>query len=197
MKTKKALFYFTIISLFSCCGLNKQLNEMSNFAKCEFRIKDVENTKIAKVNVQNKKSFSDLSILDAGMLTASLAKGTLPLDMTLNIDVKNPNSSEAAMNKMEWILLIDNIEMVRGALNQRVTIAPNGGIATLPLQISADLKSVLQKSTNEILNFGFGLAGMDNKPTRITLKIKPTIMIGNMPITYPGYISVSKDFTSK
>jgi hypothetical protein len=101
------------------------------------------------------------------------------------------------MNKMEWILLIDNIEMVRGALNQRVTIAPNGGIATLPLQITTDLKSVLQKSTNEILNFGFGLAGADNKPARITLKIKPTIMIGNMPITYPGYISVSKDFTSK
>ena len=194
MKIFKSNSWILLIVFLASCGLGKQINEMSNFAKCEFRIKDVKDTKVAKVDVQNKKSYSDLSILDAALLTTSLAQGTLPLEMTLNVDVKNPNTSQASMNKMEWILLIDNIEMVRGDLNQRIAIAPNGGIATLPLHISTDLKSVLQKSTNEILNFGFGLTGAS---TRVTLKIKPTIMIGSMPITYPGYISVSKDFTSK
>jgi len=195
---KKTIFYLTILLvLLSSCGLRKQISEMQNFAKCEFRLKTIEDINVANVNVQKVKSISDLNFMDAALITASLAKGTLPLSLTLNVEAKNPNTSQAAMNKMEWILLIDKTEIVEGVLNERIVIPPSGGSSIIPLHIKTDLSAVLKKSGSELLGYGFGLTGSDNTSTRITLKVKPTIMIGKVPITYPGYISVSKEFTSK
>jgi hypothetical protein len=197
MKINSKILFFVFVLCFAGCGLPRQIHEVQNFVTCEFMLKDVQNIKLANVDVQHKNSFSDLNIFDAGMLSASLAQGTLPLDMTLNIDVKNPNPSQAAMNKMEWILLIDDTEIVNGALNKRVVIAPNGGTTTLPLQISIDLIQTLQLRTDQILSFGFGLANAYNKPRRITLKVKPSIMIGDVSVAPPGYISLSSAFTAR
>jgi hypothetical protein len=173
-----------------------QLQQMQNMAKCEFRIKNVENIQLADISIQDKNSYQDLSILDAAKITSVIAGGTLPLNLRLNVDVKNPNSTSAAMNKLEWILMIDDIQMLNGTSNQRVEIAPNG-TSTLPLDMRVNLKEVLSgESGNTLLNFAFNLADAGGAPTRITLKAKPTIMIGQFPLTYPGYINIKKDFTS-
>jgi len=173
-----------------------QLQQMQNMAKCEFRINKVENIQLANINIQNIKSYQDLSLLDATKITAAVAGGTLPLSLRLNLDVKNPNTSTAAMNKLEWILMIDDIQMLEGISNQKVTIAPNA-TSSLPLDMRFDLKEVLSgESGSTLLNFAFNLADAGGAPTRITLKAKPTIMVGSFPLTYPGYINIKKDFTS-
>ena len=198
MKTKNVVILLLTIVILNSCDILNQVKQMETFAKCEFRLNTVQNISLAGVYIQNIKKFSDVNLLDAAKITAALAQGSLPLSLTLNVDVKNPNSTTAAMNKLEWILLIDNIEMVRGINNQRVSVSPNGGISTLPLQITTDLKKVLSgKSSEAMLNFGCNLAGVGNRPTRITLKAKPSIMIANKSIAYPGYITVNNEFGSK
>jgi hypothetical protein len=47
------------------------------------------------------------------------------------------------------------------------------------------------------MNFGLNLAGSGNRPSRMTLKVKPTIMVGTTPISYPGYLSVTNEFGGK
>ena len=173
-----------------------QLQQMQNMAKCEFRINKVENIQLASINIQNIKSYQDLSLLDATKITAAVAGGKLPLSLRLNLDVKNPNTTTAAMNKLEWILMIDDIQMLEGISNQKVTIAPNT-TSSLPLDMRFDLKEVLSgESGSTLLNFAFNLADAGGAPTRIMLKAKPTIMVGSFPLTYPGYINIKKDFTS-
>jgi len=185
-----------IVSLVSCDVLD-QVGQMQNFAKCQFRLKSVKDTELAGINIQQIQSISDLGLLDAGMITAAFAGGSLPLDFTLNVEVQNPNSEVAAMNRLDWILLIDDIEMVRGTNNDRVTVTANGGTAILPLTMSFDLLKTLSGESGEaVLNFGFNIAGMGDRPTRITLKAKPTIYVGGKAITYPGYINIKNDFTS-
>ena len=87
--------------------------------------------------------------------------------------------------------------MTRGVNSNRIQIAPNGGVSTFPLHITTDLKKILSgKSGDAIFNFALNLAGAGNKPTRVTLKAKPTIMVGNIAISYPGYITVNTDYSS-
>jgi len=197
MKYSKHFITLFLIATLVSCDIFQQVEQMANFAKCNFRLKSVNNTELAGINVQQIKSISDLGFIDAGMITAALASGNLPLSFTLNVEVQNPNSESAAMNKLDWILLIDDIEMIRGTNNERVQVAPNGGVSILPLQMSFDLLDVLSGESGEaILNFGFNIAGVGGKPTRVTLKAKPTIMVGGQSISYPGYISIKNEFTS-
>ncbi len=197
MKKIKILLLVVIVLLTSC-DVMKNLNGLANFARCDFRLNTIDNIKLAGVNIQKVNNLSQLSIIDIANITASLANNTLPLEFTLNIDVRNPNNQQAIMNGMAWILLIDNIEMTRGQMNQRIVVMPNNQVATMPVQMLVDLKKVLTgKSLDAVKNFGFNLAGAGNRPSRVTLRVKPTIVINGFAIQYPDYITVNNDFGGK
>lgn len=192
----------TVILFSSCliftnsCGVVQQTQQMTNLINCDFRIVNVQNLNLASVNIQNVQSLKNLNLTDVARIMVAVAGSSFPLTFTLNIEGKNPNTTSAGMNKLNWILFIDNIQMTTGSLNNRFTIPPSNGTAIIPIQVSVDLKRVLQgKSLDAITNFAFNLAGIGNRPTRITAKIQPTIMIGQTPLTYPGYISINTNFS--
>lgn len=173
----------------------RQIKELQSFAKCDFRLATVENTTLAGVNVQQVRSIRDLNFAQAAKITQSYAGGSLPLNLVVNLQVKNPNATTAAMNSVDWIMLIDDKEIVDGTLNERIQIEPNGGVSTLPIRISADLRKILNSMpADEAVNMGLGLTGNGDKPTRITLKVKPSIMVGQTVVKYPGFIRVNQEF---
>jgi len=191
---KIALLIFITFALAAC----KQLQELTNFAKCEFKIKSIENINLAGINVQQVKTLSDINVADAARLMAAVAQNSFPLQFNLNVDVKNPNPSQASLNKLDWILIIDDIELLTGTTQNRIQIAPNGGISNYPLAFNFNLKDVLKQKTGQsLINFGLNLAGVGNQPSRVTLKAKPYINVGNFQIPYPGYITIKNEFTSK
>jgi len=197
MRTTKLLLIATISILISLtsCDVMKQVSQISNLTKCDFRLESVQQLNLAGINVQNVKQISDLNMFDVAKLASAVGSQQFPLDFTLNIAAKNPNTSDAGMTRIDWILLIDDMEMTRGILDKQVTIPANNGIATIPLQMHIDLKEALSgKSADAVINFGMNLAGTGNKPTRFTLQMKPTITVGGFPITYPGYLNVNTEF---
>ena len=179
------------------CDVVQQAQQAVNLTNCDFRIRSVQNITVAGVNVQNYKSVNDLNVADLAKITKASLQNTFPLSLQLNLEGRNPNTSPAGLNRIDYILLIDNIQMTTGSLAQSFTIPPNNGTTLIPLQFTVDLKQVLQgKSLDAIINFGFNLAGVGNKPTRISIKLKPTIMIGPTQLQYPGYITVGTEFGS-
>lgn len=195
---KKILSLVIVVVILSSCDVMKQVEQMGMLAKCDFRLKTVENTSLAGVNIQHIQKLSDLNFTDAARISAAATAKELPLTFTLNVEARNPNTTQASMQRIDWILLIDDIEMANGTNTQQVLIPANQGTVIIPLQISTDLKkSLTGKSGTALLNFAFNLAGSGNTPSRITLKAKPTIMIGSFPLAYPGYITVNQDFSSK
>jgi LEA14-like dessication related protein len=199
MRLNKKLGFTTLglLMLMTSCDVLNQVNQMSNLAKCEFRLQSVQQLNLAGINVQNVKKLSDLNYMDAAKLAVAVSSQQFPLDFTLNIEAKNPNTSAAGMTRIDWILLIDDIEMTQGILDKQVTIPANNGSAIIPMQIHVDLKKALSgKGADAIINFGMNLAGAGNQPTRFTLKMKPTITVNGFPITYPGYLSVKTEFSS-
>ncbi len=188
------VFIATLIIVGSSCN---QLKEVTTLSKCQFKLASIQEIQLAGVNIQNLTDFSQLNLQNAAKITAAVADGRLPLSFTLNVDVKNPNITKASLNSLDWILIIDDIEMLNGTVNQKFEVAPSGGITTVPVKMEMDLKQILKgKSGEALLNFGFNLVGAGNKPTRITLKAKPSIMIGGRAIQYPGYINIRNEFTS-
>ena len=199
MKKRFFLALVAITTIFAGCDILEQVTQVANLTKCEFRLKTVDQLKLAGVDIQHIDQFSDLKLMDAARITTAIASGgSLPLTFNLNVEAKNPNGSIAGMNRLDWILFIDDIQMVSGVNEDRIQIPGNGGTAVLPLSIAVNLKEALKgKSGDAIANFGMNLAGTGNRPTRITLKAKPTIMVGNQSIAYPGYLTIQNEFTSK
>jgi len=196
MKNKKFILFALVFAfaIVSC----KQLQELTNLTKCDFRLKTVDNIQLAGVNVQNIKNVNQISIIDVAKLTTAFLSKNLPLSFNLNVEARNPNPKQAAMTALDWILLIDDIEMTRGIINQRYAVPANGGITTIPMNMNFNLFQVLNgRAKDAMINFSLNLSGQGNAPTRIALKAKPTIMLGNYPLQYPGYITVRNTFTSK
>ena len=183
-------------SFLNSCSFVQQAQQIANLINCDFRLNSVQNLTLAGVNVQNIQSLSSLNVVDVSKLSTAALRGGLPLDFTLNLDIRNPNKNSAGMTQLDWILLIDGIEITHGLLNQKVNIPGNNTTTMVPMHMNVDLKKVLSnKSGDAIINFAMNLAGAGNKPTRFTLKAKPTILIGNYPLTYPNYLDINTNFS--
>jgi hypothetical protein len=189
---------FVLVLLVLSFGGCKSLRELKSLIKCQFRIGTVKNIKLANINIQTVRRFSDINLMDAAKITTALVSGNLPLSMTVNLEAKNPNKTMAAMNRVDWIAMIDQTELLTGFVGDRIEIQPNGGTASIPLNVSVNLKSILKAfGKNELLDFATGLVDQSDRPTRIALKLKPTIMVGKHPIEYPGWFTVKRDFVSE
>jgi LEA14-like dessication related protein len=190
------LLAYSIVVPFHGCDVARQAKKATNLVNCDFRVLSAEHINLAGISIQNSSSIKSLNLTDAAKIMTAIGGTTLPLSLILNIEAKNPNSLPAGLNKLQWILFIDDIQMTSGSVDEAFTIPPDNGTAIIPIQVGLDLKQVLKgKSLEAIVNFGFNLAGVGNKPSRIKVKLKPTIMIGNHPLTYPGYISVTTEFS--
>jgi hypothetical protein len=194
MKKKHLLMMLVaVVGLSSCTALM----QMAALAKCDFKIDSVKQTHLAGLPIQGLRSFKDLKITDIPKVVAAFSSGKLPLDFVLNVAVRNPNATDASMTRMDWEAMIDQTSILAGAVTQPLKVPANGGIATLPLAISVNLKQIFGTlSKDQIMDVGFGMADPQDKPTRVALKLKPTIDIAGRPVTYPGWFTVKRDFTA-
>jgi LEA14-like dessication related protein len=113
------------------------------------------------------------------------------LQFTLNLNVKNPNYQTAILNGLQYALEIDNVEMTTGAIDSKMQIA-TGQIAELPVNLSFDLKKALSgQSADAVKNMAFNFVGLGDKPSNVTVRLKPTLVIGGQTLVSPAYIPVS------
>lgn len=188
--------YFILICLL-CVILPacQTLQMMQNFARCEFRLAQLSNINALGIDMTGKRSFSDFSLLDAGKVVQALAGNQFLLNFVANVEVRNPNAEPAGLNRMDWILMVDNKEVLNGTLNQAVSIPANNGTTLMPLNLSIDLKKIFaNQGRDETLSLAFDLAQQGNNTTRLMLRVRPYINIGGAELAYPGYLNIKKDF---
>lgn len=183
-----------ILATFSGC---KQLQQVKAFAKCEFKMQSIQNVKLANVNTEGKNELKDFSVIEISQIARSYVSGKLPLTMTVNVKVKNPNDQTAALNKVDWIALLDGVEIGRNVIDKRIEVAPNGGEASLPIQLRTDLNEVFSdRSKESSMNLALNIFGKGDEPSKLTLRIKPSLNVAGTVVQYPGYINVTKEFSS-
>ncbi len=190
------LLLYIVLAFVNACGIVRQADEMRMLARCEFRFERLSKAVLAGIDVVDVQGMKDLSIEDSAAIFSALASGRLPLEGTVDVEARNPTSWPAAINRMEWILLIDDIEVATGVVPQRIEIAPNGGTATIPVTFSTDLLMLREgRSVDALINLALNLSGGYGSPSRITVKVKPSIVVGNTTLHYPGFLTLSREFS--
>jgi len=191
---KSGILLLLIPIAFASCNLQKQFTALANMTKCSYKVDNLTGMTMAGVNLQGKSSISQLNLNDAAKLASAYLGGSMPLSMTLNMAVKNPNKEPAAMNKLKYMLAIDGQKLTNGTISNSFAVDGNS-TNTLPIQVYVDLKQVLAgKSKEEILNLVLALSGQSQKPTKLGLSIRPTFNIAGQAIEYPNYFTVATEF---
>jgi hypothetical protein len=184
------LFICLFMTIFVSC---KQLSEMKNLTKCEFRLKNIELLSIDQVDVSGIKTINDLNALTIAKLGSTLLTGKMPLSYRTNIESKNPNAQNAAIDKFELHILFNNVDLVQTVINQRVEVQPSQ-TTVIPVMMTSDIGQIV-KGENIRNILGWLFPGNDS-PAVFTVKIRPSVLVGPVSLNYPGYITLSKDFKS-
>jgi hypothetical protein len=184
----------------SCSALKDLGNTMTNLSRTKFRLDSVSGFQLAGIPLAGK---SDVSLVDGAKLLSAFSRNELPATFTLNIGALNPNDgtggspkASSTLTSLAWTLIIDNTVTVNGNIPNPITIPGTGQQTIIPLQMNLDLMKFFKDTGYQsILNLALSLGGANSSPSRLTLRIKPTMQTDFGPITYPNEIDViDKEF---
>lgn len=182
----------SVLLLMASCsilqGVGDQIVGIANLANCQYSMKNVSNVQVAGIDLNNVKN-GEISVKDIAMLTAAIVSKKVPLTMNLNVDVKNPTTSDAVLTAMDYIMSIDGTDVINGTSSKSYTIRKDA-TTTVALPISTDIYSVCN-NVNSLKTFVQSLA-KDETTSKIGLKLKPRINVGGVIVPIPDYITVQK-----
>jgi LEA14-like dessication related protein len=187
----------TVVTLFGC-GVNKQAQQIAALEKCTYKLISAENITIGGTSINNIANMENLNLSSLPGLALGLLRQDVPLKARLNLEIKNPSSSQAAINEFEYKVLINNQELATGFVNQLVDVQP-GGTTMVPVDLNLNAYKFIsnKKVMQEVVEFLQAGSGTDERKGLVTLKIKPSIKVGNTLVKYPGFISMDKEISSK
>lgn len=182
-----ALGTLLFVSLSGCATL-QQMAALRNVA---FDLTGVSDVRLAGIDVQRIRSFSDLGFTEVAGLTLAVTRGELPLDLRLHILAENPagNSVDARMVRMDWTLLLQNRETLSGVFEEEV-ILPPGQPTEIPLTISVNLVEFFDGSAQDLLELALSLVGAGGASKDVALRATPTIRTPLGPMRYPNPITI-------
>lgn len=191
---RKLLLLAAAILLLNSCSV---FSELAAFSKCEFRFRSIQDPELCGINVSQKSSWTDFSLMEGQAIAGQVLQKRLPLIITVNVEARNPGRSLAAVNSIQWIAMIDDMQVAEGAVSQRVEIPPSGGTSIIPVRVQADVFDYLKgDNARSMLDFAMSLINAGDHSSRLSLKIKPSVLIGNREIPYPDYFTITREFTS-
>lgn len=185
---KKSLYLIMFLSafVFSC----RAVREMKSLKTCEFSAVGIENMELSGIKMDNKNGVSDFSFLEIARVGQDYAKNKLILKYTIPIQAKNPNTQLAALNRIDWKLMLDDLEVLKGTSSKRVEI-PAQNSTQFPLDVTMNLSDVLsKKSLTELQEIVFNLEEEYKLENRLVLKVKPYLKVGSKQIPTPGFFKV-------
>lgn len=174
------------------CNVMEQIGGAYNLMQCKYDYNSISNVQLAGIDLGTAKS---LSVLEIASLTTILSGGTLqniPFSMVLNLDVKNPNEKAAAfLNGMDYMIELNDMEFTSGKLDVPVRIEA-GGSQVVPLSIGVDIMNLMNRySKSKVSSEMSRFLGISPGQTKVTLKLWPKVLIGDVPIKSPTHIPVT------
>ncbi|MFD1141666.1 hypothetical protein ACFQ4C_11130 [Larkinella insperata] len=200
---KKFAFFLAISALalvFSQCAVNRQLSQAKALGDCKFNIVSADSVYLSGIDIRKLKNIDDLNPLRYPQIAAGLLSKSIPLSARINIDITNPTNKLAAINQLEYKIQLAEQELFNGFINQRIEVAPGGGSTRVPVKLNANAYQLLtdDRTRSAFTDLMRNMSGTNNtKPSVLTIKIKPTLALGNKKIDYPGYITINQEVTNK
>lgn len=189
---KKTLIILFVTMGLASCDLLTQVAQMANFANCKFNFDSVDQIEMLGVNLSKGMSKSDLNASQLLSLANAIMNKKLPVTFNVNVGVNNPNSMPASMTKMDYIVSLNNKEVISTTLNKSISVGANSN-SVVSIPITTDLFQLFSgESADAIVNLAFKLAGASSDPVNVGLKVKPYVSVNGQQLAYPDFISMNK-----
>jgi len=160
--------------LVSCASLQNAMK----LSEIQFSFDRVSSVRVAGIDLMSVRSVNDINPFNVARATLAVSRGTLPLDLTVQVRTENPvvNSIAATLVSMEWTLMLDGRETISGVMNDQVTL-PAGKPQTIPLTLRLNMVEFFnEKNALDMLDLALAVAGEGGRvPKGVALKIRPTI----------------------
>ncbi|ACU03591.1 MULTISPECIES: LEA type 2 family protein [Pedobacter] len=195
----KRIFLLCLAALaLSGCGINQQAAQIKALEKCTYRITSADQITLGGADVKKMVANGDVNLGSLPALALGLLRKDVPLRARLNLEVKNPTGNAAAINEFEYKILINRQELATGFVNQALNVAA-GQSSTVPVDMEVNVYPFISNSKvmGEISDFLKSSKGGPEKKGILTLKIRPSIKVGNTLVKYPGFITIDKEVSSK
>lgn len=187
---------FKVISacvLFSVLGACDSITGLKNFAECKFKFQSVSDVKLGSIDLSKKKSYKSLKFSEVSELMSGYVNKELMLDLTVNMKVNNPNEQVAQLDGMDYILWIDDQQMVEGVTTNQVRIEPKSEEnVSLPVTLNV-YDAVRDKKLETMAQFALGLATDNADASRVKVSIKPFFTFGRDTVRFPSFITIGGD----
>lgn len=195
---KKNIFLVLFTLALASCSVNKQAQQIKALKDCQYKITTVDNARLAGTDIKKLLDDGDLNIGSLPGFALGLLRKNIPLDATLNLEITNPSPVAAAINQFDYKIQINHTDLAEGTVNQNINIT-QGQKVTVPVSIRSNVYKLLtnQDILSDVMKAARKNPKNDESLGLLTIKIRPTFMIGNVPIKYPGYISIDKEVSSK
>jgi hypothetical protein len=180
------------------CGINRQAQQLKALENCDYKITGANTITVAGTDVKKLIDSKTINLSSLPGLALGYLRKDIPLKANLQVEISNPSSELAAINNFDYIILVNKQELVSGTIDQRINIEA-GKSVTVPLQMNANIYQFLSNPSimQDISEFLGGAATGSEKKGLLTLKIRPSIMVGNGLVKYPGFITIDKEVSSK
>lgn len=195
---KHIVIIFISLITFSACNVNKQVNEIKTLGDCKFSINSIDLIKVSGVDVKKILQNGEVDLSAMPNLALGFLSRNIPLHTEFVLDIANPTKKTAGINQFDYQIFINKQELTTGTIDQKVEVLA-GQSTLVPLNFSFNIYKFLSNETirNDIQDF-IKAYGKDEKVnTLLTIKIKPSILIGNKLIKYPSFINIEKNLDSK
>ena len=195
-KIIRILAVVMLMASFTACEelaqIANQAAQVMNLKNCTFDVTGINNIQMLGIDINKGMTSSSLTTMQVINVTNSLMNKKLPVTFNVNLDVDNPNSIAASLGKMDYIIALNNKEVISSTFTNGFSIGPNSkGQISIP--ISTDLFQLFSGETADaILNLAFKLAGAKSDPVNLGVKVKPYIKVNNQSLAYPDYITINK-----
>ena len=197
MKNIKKIVAVLLLALTvtACNQLSQIANQTAqaiNLKNCTFSVNDINQIKMMGIDLSKGMNKTNLSAMQLLSVTNSLLNKKLPVSFNVNLDVNNPNGIAASLGKMDYIISLNNKEVISSTFTDGFSIPANSkGQVAIP--ITTDLFQLFSGETADaILNLAFKLAGAQSNPVNLGVKVKPYIKVNNTSLAYPDYITINK-----
>lgn len=137
------------------------------------------------------KGYEDLSAMDVVRVGAAVSRNELPVEFVLDVMAANPeeNGVQARMVRMDWTLLLEDVETISGVFDDEVVI-PSGDTRQFPIAIRLDLIQFFDRNAPDLVELALSLAGENGEAKNVKLRAIPTIRTALGEIRYPEPITI-------
>lgn len=177
---------------YQSCSTVKQVSEMSRLNSCEFSFEGIRSLRLAGIDLGDGTSAGGIQGGQLMQLVNAMFQKNIPISLDVMMKVDNPNNKAATVSRMDYIILLEGMELLNGETKTQYTIGPNSS-EVLPLPLQTELFTALAAQNREdITRLINKFTGKDQEPMEVTVRIKPYINIGLTSLPYPGYLTFTQ-----